>query len=318
MKHKMVQGADNPELAGVFSEMLSQDGSNVKITIPKYIKIYTLLEKFIKVIGLSASCGLLTYDTDIVADFTEQLAKFGKHNEYAALPELITESKKKAFMKDYIAIKESDLVFHAYVTCDHLTEFAEPIKAGSTSFATNEAGIGLKLFSFADFDFKLLYSRWDEREASIMTKILSKLLDIGREIYDLITCPDIDMDEFAGIISNAIKEIKRIPKFSRCLKALSKLEESFGMFKSNFGSYYRDFVATKKSSIIMENFILDVAKDPTDLETIGQFKVIIEHFRSQGKLANTDPRISKILEEMNSKFDSLDQNAPNLSKKKQK
>lgn len=136
------------------------------------------------------------------------------------------------------------------------------------------------------------------------------ILSSGSEIVELIMSPDIDIDKFSEVLIENISKLKK--QIPRCEKAFSRIAESVSMLKTNFSEYYKDFVTAKNPSIIVENFILDVAQnDSTDIDTMVQFRTIINYYKkllAQQPKNKVDPNISKI-------FDMLEENMSELEKK---
>jgi hypothetical protein len=127
------------------------------------------------------------------------------------------------------------------------------------------------------------------------------------------TSPDIDVDEFVNVIVSSIDQIKNQPSLSRCTRAFDKIKESVHMLKDNFSEYYKDFLETKNSTIIMENFVIDVSKNTKkDPQLMQQFRKIISHYRSLAKSNIQNPQLRALFERVNDQFNQGDESHPNI------
>ena len=96
-------------------------------------------------------------------------------------------------------------------------------------------------------------------DRTFILMFIAKLYEISYALYEIISSPDIDVDDFVKIIVSSIDTVKKhIP---RCDDAFNKIIESIDILKNNFDGYYKEFVASNNPSIIMENFVLDVSKN---------------------------------------------------------
>ena len=123
--------------------------------------------------------------------------------------------------------------------------------------------IGVNIFEFTPIDLSLLWGdyRGNSSIREFILNILSRLYKNSKVIYDEYTSPDIDIDEFSANIMNMFEMIKGVPELARCKNALNKLQEGADIFKSNIGTYYKDFAQSKNPMTFVESFISDVASD---------------------------------------------------------
>jgi hypothetical protein len=180
----------------------------------------------------------------------------------------------------------------------------------SDDFIVNSDGDYLRLFNFTFLDFKQLFIS-DLMTDAFKNYILLVLHYIYLRVITIvkdITSPDIDVEKFSEILVRNIDEMrKHIP---RCDKAFDKIKQSVGLLKNNFGGYYKDFVTSQNGNpgIIVENFVLDVAKDSkADLQTARQFKMIVAFYRQQmASRKINDPRIRKMMALVGENLDILE------------
>src|SRR5690606_16079398 len=108
--------------------------------------------------------------------------------------------------------------------------------------------------------------------------VLHKLYAIGHDVYEAVSAPDVNVNDFVEVIMGSIGDVqKHIP---RCDAAFKKIIESVDLLKGNFGDYYKDFTASGNPTIIMENFVVDVSKNTKSSPAVtAQFRRIIAHYR---------------------------------------
>jgi hypothetical protein len=156
-------------------------------------------------------------------------------------------------------------------------------------------------------NFKLLYCdpRLDEMDRKYLLMILHKVYVISHEIYDILTSPDIDIDEFVQVIMSSVDDVrKQIP---RCDAAFNKIVESVDLLRNNFGDYYKDFVSSNNSAVIMENFIIDVSqRTEATPKLTAQFRKIISHYRKLASQKNNNPKLQMLFKHIDKNFQELE------------
>lgn len=184
----------------------------------------------------------------------------------------------------------------------------------SAGFIKHSLGDVLQLFSFSSLNFKELYlspyiGKSSEKRSFYNTTLylLYLIYDKCDKVYKLVSSPDVDVDKFSeALIANIGNIKKQIP---RCDAAFRKIEESVAMLRDNFGGYYKDFITSQNPGIIVENFVLDVAKDSkANFKVTQQFKKIIAFYRKRMQGQIKDPKIKRI-------FDLVGKNINILEKK---
>lgn len=221
-----------------------------------------------------------------------------------------------AFTARYNDAVKSDLVNTAVKTCSNLT----PHKASLENYEQLKGhfllGAGL---SFAPIpglpaaNFKAFYQRAmalspSRAKAGEVLVFLHKLYSITHEVYEAANSPDVDVEEFVTIISDSIQQVQNQPGLERCGAAFKKLLESVSLLRKNFGTYYRDSVQSGNSSLLMENFVMDVAGNSTDSppHVRVQFKKIIAHYRKMAASQPKDEQTQALFGEIESNFAELE------------
>lgn len=247
---------------------------------------------------------------------------------------LIPAEMRQEFEKKYEMMKESPVIDMFLTVCNELARFKrdlDDVNNLSDRFIIDMPGVEFRPFPFTSLNLKVVFnmltaapgfdeysedianSAADKKSSSSEEKIrrflllfLNKVYLVSYELYKVYSEPDVDIDEFVNVISDSIKEVrKHIP---RCDKAFNKILKSVKMLKDNFGVYYKDFLASKSSSIIMENFILDIAKGTNaDAELTMQFRKIINYYKDMAKRqGKTNEKLNFLFEQANEHLSKLD------------
>lgn len=342
-KVKVVKAKTNDkEIAEMFNQMLGTGESvNMEICYPRYKKIKELIEKTRQVLDHMYKSSLLktydefanaSYEIKVFSDKLQSIIERDFKINYDKVEHnlnLLEDEEKKKFSEVYNKIKKLDIIHNILSICDVLIPYKKYVMFKETlsyKFLLKMSGIEFCPFSFSSFNLKrlitLLYNdskpdptltkeenskkKQDSENMMIFTMmIMNKLLLISYSLYEQITAPDVDVDEFVQVIMDNIGNVKKF--IPGCDKAFRMIEESVELLKNNFSTYYKDFIQSKKSNtIIMENFILDVSKTAkADPQATVQFRKIIDFYRKQAKNIR-NPQFKKLFEKVEENFTKLD------------
>lgn len=306
---------------------------NLKITYPKYIRIKSYIEKFIKSLMLLYNCSFLSHPQfenmkEELGNYIEVLEKdFKKTFEVFNIDEYVVKSKsledndyskvdsetKAKFARDYTNCKNCYCKNIIMVTCSNLTQYEKYIKTPNVPhadlFLKKAGNLICILGDLNNFNFKRLYndSYLNTEDKSFLLLLITKLYEIGNDMHNVISEPDIDVDENAETMMNMCRELKK--KVPRCNDAFDKIFKSVGVYKQNFSKYHKDYIGSDNNTLISwQNFIIDVASD-SDLtpKVKNQFKRIISTLESnQAMEPNSDPIVKEMLKEIHSNMEKLD------------
>jgi hypothetical protein len=314
---KKTLGGNGDEINALFSQLLGNEDSLDPIVITdKYIKLkqevktinellnrfnITILEKLIK-----NNSSLEGNKKDIEFFINNSNKEF----------ELSSFTMKEIVPK-YLKIKQSNTINNILILCKNLIQYKSYISDKdklSDRFIYNEPGDELLLFPFTDLNFKFLFRHPDfnteeNKKLKPYTMLtLCLLYKVSYSIYEIVTSPDINIQQFSEVIIQSISEAKK--SIPRCEKAFNKISNSLDMLTGNFNNYYKDFIQTKQPSIILENFLLDISKDTSDsdFECVSQLKTIVEFYKKKTMTSGAikDPRINQLFETIQDKFNMMD------------
>lgn len=329
-KIKLQVGLKDEGLAEVFNSMLGAGSVNMTIAYPRYVRMKSLCEQLVKLFKILAASPFMRAHSEFavqkqqIEDFCRnaetQIAESFKMDlsDYEWNLTTVEDELKKKFAEVYEAMKQSNLVNTFIIMCDRLVKHKKnftDMEKLNHKFINSMPGAEWCPFPFTSLNLKYVFSLGDVRENTItfFMTVLAKAYELSRNLYDETQTPDIDVDQFVEIIANNIDEIQKRPELSRCQKAFKKIKESVVLLKNRFNGYYRDFIATKDSTIIMQHFVLDVSKETSaDPEVTRQFKTIIGYYRKIAQSQITNPKVKVLFDKVNQTFEQLERGTENL------
>jgi hypothetical protein len=337
IKSKVVQSTiNNKDVMEMFHGVLGTgEGTDLNITIvyPKYLKIVEHCGRYMRLLEAlrdSAVMGRFPAEAGhlegYVSALREQAAAVLSAPDLAALHppgqieqmsgqavdyRAVTKEEYDAFAAVYKGIKDSNLVNTIVVTCNNLVPHKKSLEDSTAlkdRFLTRTAGLtfaplpGLPAMNFKQIYISDLLTPTDKQ---FILMVLHKMFTISHDVYETMSSPDIDVDEFVQVIIGSLDDVKKhIP---RCDEAFDKIRDSVGLLKGNFGGYYKDFVASNNPTIIMENFVLDVSKSTKSSPKVtAQFRRIISHYRKLASQQAQHPQMRSLFAQVDKNFQELE------------
>lgn len=334
VKMKKVKLPAGEGLTEMFNQMIGAGSLDLGIVYPKYARLRNLSSKIITLCKMLADAKFL--QTDEFRPHVHEITRFCAQaaaqttelfsvdlSKYEWCLSNVPAPLKEQFERAYADMKKSDLINMYIQICDRLILYKKHYSATepATRFI-NAIPVEWKPFPFTTLDLKYVCDFYadagDVQSARIrefIVLITSKAYELTRAVYDEIQAPDIDIDQFVEVIMANIDELQKQPALSRCGGAFKKIKESVQLLKSRIGSYYRDFLTTTDSSIMLQHFIIDVSQSTTaDARVTLQFKKIIEYYRKRAAEQITDPRVKEMMEKMRGAFDYINRNTENMTR----
>jgi hypothetical protein len=337
IRSKVVQSTiNNKDVMEMFHGVLGTgEGTdlNIKIVHPKYLKAQEHVGRYLILLEAlrdSALMGRFPAEAGHLANYvatlraqaaetfsapdlaalhpsTEMEQMVGLAVDYAA----VTKEEYEAFSAVYGRVKDSNVVNTAIVTCNNLVPHKKSLDCATAlrdRFLTRTAGLsfaplpGLPAMNFKQIYISDLITQADKQ---FLLMVLHKMLAISHDVYETMSSPDIDVNEFVQVIISSLDDVKKhIP---RCDEAFDKIRESVGLLKGNFGGYYKDFVASNNPTIIMENFVLDVSKSTNSSPKVtAQFRRIIGHYRKLASQQAQHPQMKSLFAQVDKNFQELE------------
>jgi len=333
-KVKIPVGGKDEGIAEMFNQMLGAGSLNMTIAYPKYLKIKHLTGELIKLFTMLKDSPFMVKFTEF-APQKEEIDQFIKESvvvyrdlfrmdfsDYDWNLNLIEDELKKSFSDLYDEVKKSQFIKQFIIMCDRLVpykHYIEDIKNLNHKFITSMPGVEFIPFPFIPkFNIKYIFtlSGVGPNTITFFMTVLCKAFEFSHDLYKVISSPDVDVDQFTEVIMSNIGEIQKQSELNRCGDAFKKIKESVSMLKDNFGSYYRDFISTKDSTVMMQNFIADVAKKQDANPTVTrQFRVIINYYRKLAQQQIQNPKVKMLFDRVNESFQQLEKGTQNLRTK---
>ena len=327
IKSKVVRSTiNNKDVMDMFHGVLGTGGGgtiNMKVAYPKYLKIEKNCNSFIALLRMFGSTNLLRslfpedarrleeyaerLDTERRRAFTAPDLTAHRNGDYTAME----KEERDAFAEIYNKSKESGIINTIVITCSNLTPHAKSLsdeKTLSDSFLVRSGGLTFApIAGLTGLNFKKIYidTRLDDSQKKYVLTVLHKLYQKSHDLYETMSSPDIDVEDFVNIIINSLDDIKR--QIPRCNEAFNKIRDSVGILKNNFGGYYKDFVASNNPTVIMENFVLDVASNTKSSPKVtAQFRKIIGHYQKIAQQQAKNPQMQTLFAHVNKNFQELE------------
>ena len=328
IKSKVVLSAiTDSSISSLFQEVVDGDSGTINLDIAwdKFTKMSTHCDRFLTTLDFFSKTKFISKFTNeygAIRLFVENLKK--SKSEVFALPDIsiyknmftekiddsrVPKDELKTFIDKYKLLKNCEIVNVAIMTCNNLMHHRNYIgdeKNLQDKFLTHTAGNLLVLVKNLDINFKFLYNheQTDREAKTIILATLNKLYTTSYDVYQAVSLPDIDVDQFVSIVRNSIGDLRT--KIPRCDDAFDKIIDSIGTLKSNFGTYYKDYIASDNPTVIMENFILDVSKQTkASPKLTHQFRTIIKHYKQISSQGSQDPRLRSLFKHVDSNFSQL-------------
>lgn len=327
-KIKILLGDDSGDIADMFNQMIGAGRPAFHIAYPRYLKLDSICTQLLSLMRMFAGSPLMT-------SYAEEKAEIDKFIEWAGAEHTRlfsqrfgedstlappSEEDQDKFAQVYADAKKSDLVNSWVLMCDRLVPYKRhlsDVKNLSAKFILTMPGVEFCPFQFTRLNIKnVICAGVSELTKEFILLVLAKAFSLSYSLYHEIILPDVEIDDFVNIVIKNITELQKRPELSRCGKAFKKIISSVHILKENFSSYYRDFVQSQNSMIMIEHFVLDVTKEvKADPETMRQFREIVKYYRKVSKDQANNPRVKSLLDNINMNLDAYERGTRNLGRK---
>jgi hypothetical protein len=319
MKTSASSDEDVKQLNKMFAQITGTADADREVLLPKLKKVSQNVVNYIKLFNI-----LLGF-TPFIKQFEETAFWFDEIKDF--LTELQESTKVDMNMKDdiepdYYQLNDKNLnklfkdligndsLKKIIITSNNLVAFKSHLSDAnnlSDTFVNREPGLELKPLAFSSIDLKYIWNHEDtiDKAKKFILNIIKRAFDIGMDMHDLVTSPNVDIKKFSSVLVDSIAKMKtQIP---RCNKAFAIIENSVSTLENNFKTYFRGSVEAGNPNIIIESFIGDIIKEQkADASISYEFKQIISYLK-QKSAGNNDPKIKKLFGMLNMQFSSLDE-----------
>jgi len=232
--------------------------------------------------------------------------------DFASVP----EDDLEAFTGLYRRCMDCDLLNTCVKICTNLSEFKssledkEKLDKKFLFVGARHDVAPLPACPAANFKSFYLSDQISPKNKESLVVYLHCLYTSSHRVYEEALTPDFNVDSFTAVILDSIESLKGQPELRGCTEAFRRISDSLDLLKSNFAVYHRDVKISGNQSLLMENFVLDVAgqSEGASPKVKSQFSRIIRHYR---KLAQNQPRLDPKAQAI---FSELDRNFVELEK----
>ncbi len=310
-KAKKITVADDNGLGEMFGQLVSNESREVAVTYAKYRRLGDSCAEILHILRVLKDSPLMKteqiVDPQTRIDFIhycdnahrEITETFSYHLAGGPFAHVENGSEEEInFHKKHDASKNTPFVRDCVNMCDALAAYKEyfsNVKKLNHSFVFSLPGTSWTPLPVKSFNIKDVFARAPMANVySFIVTVLHQLFINSMAVYENVTSPDVDVNRFSELIIEYIGQLKKVPDLHRCGKAFSEIENSLGLLKNNFSTYYRDSLNSGDNYTIMENFLLDVSSNaPANPEVTRQFNTIINFYRKKvGENKTTETKMA--------------------------
>jgi hypothetical protein len=331
VREKKIKFGDDEDITQMFNSMIGVDGVDVGIAHNKYLQLKYGVNQFFKVMDLFTQVPMLAKSAEFAKHVTEitnycSEAPGSPYSVFFGSADLFDrvgipgtpDEVIKTFLELYEKLKASDFLNNMIIACDKLAPYKRFLEVDkSILFLQNMPGVSFFPLPFTKLNFKDLYVHNINNAPNklFLLSLLGKVFKITFNIWNILQTPDVNIEALIEIMRERMDQLLKIPELSRCQRAVATLKKSIEMLKTNFNTYYRDFIQTKNSSIIMEHYIGDVIKTTkADADLRRQFMAIIKYYRKISQAQYQTPQSKELFEKIEKTFKHFSRNTTNLGK----
>ena len=252
------------------------------IIVKKYGQLQNKSQQIIKVLDKFGTGMIATLDS---VDFTELNDRVAAMGRSAMMFPEYTGSNRAKVVSIWPKYKNSYHIQECIIICSALTLWKTHLASSEnlSDVWIKQLPMGTPVLHCGGIDLLMLWSDPNIRpEMKTYVMILLNILySTSKELYDIYMQPDIDIDQFVNSVHDMLDMFENRPQLSRCKRAFKILKNSIGDLRTNFPEYYKDYVQTSNSNIIVENFIGDISqKNNSSASVTAEFMRIIRYIQS--------------------------------------
>jgi hypothetical protein len=308
-----LESAEN--MSNIFDQLTGKADSEPSIIIPKFVTIrnkckyiYKTLKQFSTFKAFIDDFPEYKKPIEEIAAFADQLKEAIIFNENSDDTNEKYESVNKEQINIlYRSLKDSQIIKRFIIHCSMLKRFHSDIIDITNlkdTFIAQEPGLSLRIFYFSTLDLKHLWANDRIQKHPMIKKYILTIINHYYKslisIYEVITSPNVNIDEFAEIIITSINKLRYSPELSRCKNAFNRIAASVDMFKERFDTYYKDFLATNNPKIIIMSYITDLSNSVSSSASLArEFRAIIQYMQNTAQKISANQKNPELQKAMN-------------------
>lgn len=311
---KGTDGNNGAQIMSMFNMMSGSEDAEPRVIIPKICKVRNKIRHILKVLNQFATAKFMLDRFERYSSQFKQILQFCDDCKKDLM--LQDSDDTEDYYKDvpkqkinllYRGIKNGETVQQVMIMTSVLKKFKlvlENYDKTKENFINTEPGSRLFLFRFSDLDFKILWAdpNMDTQMKLYVATVLKLLYQDGTAIYDTITSADIDPEEFASVMSNALSQMENQREIASCRDAFRAIRESTTLLKEKMNDYYRESVIAENPNLMFTSFLSDVINSKVQGEGKTTDKIRAQFMRICGfiqkqsqKRGINDPIMKKMM-----------------------
>jgi hypothetical protein len=176
------------------------------------------------------------------------------------------------------------MVTHIIKALTTLNIHKEDIQAGSKHYILKIPDSEYYPFSLTMLNMKEVYMHelTNDKMRDYITQIIAKIYEHSMAIYTNVTSPNVDKEEFYGLIRNLAESAKK--EVSGVDDAIDVLLDTNVLIEGNFSEYYRIYKVNKDPSTMIVSMVENVMSSSNRAVTPkvrGQLIKVINHYRKK-------------------------------------
>ena len=303
---KQSKNIQDQELTELFQQMIDPNKADKEVIFPKYEKLSSKIVMVARYLSTLATGPVAKTFTDVDFETINEKGEEILTNVKSFSCTMDNINEHWADFKDCMSIKEI-IMLQSY-----LAEYKQYIsdKDNLSDHWIKRMPMGTKVLKFSNLDLYLLWNdpRMTEELKKYILTVFNGLYRASLEVYQINTSPDVDIERFSEVLTEAIAKVQQVPELNRCRTAFKKIRESVDLLQENFNGYFKDFVQSQNPSTIIESFIIDVSsQQQSSPQLTREFRQIIRYYQKMSNQNNVkDPNIKKLFSALDDRMTVLE------------
>jgi hypothetical protein len=281
---------EKKKITAMLQQMTDPSKADPKIVLPKCEDCHHLFNE------IFAELVMFAGDSNIRANFTDQNAEFEEIIAFVkeSMEFLKLDDDEETFKDDkdinarYAKFKDGLPTQHLIATAGKIKPYEVPLTEMRTDFVTTMVDFLWQPFEFSSINMFPIIQNSDRATQNKILRMLIITYEKTKEIYNLITSPDVDVEELSETLIQAIVQLKH--QIPGCDDAFNIISNSVDTFKDRFSGYYREMIVSKNPNVLMENFLVDLATSDKikhkGIKLKSQFNKIINLIKNRANDSN--------------------------------
>lgn len=281
---------EKKKITAMLQQMTDPSKADPKIILPKCEDCHELFnEMFAELVMFAGDRHIREQFADQNAEFEEIISFVKESIEFLKLEDdELTFKDDKNINARYAKFKDGLPTQHLIATAGKIKPYEVPLTEMRVDFVITMVDFMWQPFEFSSLNMFPVIQNSDRATQNKILRMLIIIYEKTKEIYNLITSPDVDVEELSETLVQAIVQLKH--QIPGCEDAFNIISNSVDTFKDRFGGYYREMIVSKNPNVLMENFLVDLATSDKikhkGIKLKSQFNKIINLIKNRANDSN--------------------------------